>query len=245
VLVSVIDQASLAAALAYAYSKQKVGVFYFQFDKGAAKELLVSAKPLIVSGIMVSVYSSLDRVLIKELLGVKEVGLYVAATGLTTALYFVPMLIANSLFPAILNAKQQSEEIYSRRLSMLYKYMLTGGLLVCLFVSVFAGPIISLLYGHQYATSADVLQIYIWNFPLICFSAIFGKWLLSENLQYLMPRFTLMAIVVNVAGCFIFIPLWSIKGAALAALLAQLIPLIWFGVSNEQVKRQLKYIVKN
>ena len=242
VLVSVIDQASLAAALAYAYSKQRLGAFYIQFDSAVAKELLISAKPLIISGMMVSVYSSIDRVIIKEMLGVREVGIYVAATGLVTALYFVPMLIANSLFPAILNAKQQSEDIYNRRLSLLYKYILSVGLFVCLFVSVFAVPIISLLYGHQYATSADVLQIYIWNFLLICFSAIFGKWLLSENLQYLMPRFTLMAIAVNVAGCFILIPFLSIKGAALAALAAQLIPLIWFGISNKSVNSQLKCV---
>lgn len=244
VLVSVIDQASLAAALAYAYSRQKLGAFYVRFDKGLAKELLISAKPLIISGMMVSVYSSVDRVIIKEMIGVREVGLYVAATGLVTALYFVPMLIANSLFPAILNAKQQSEEKYNMRLSLLYKYIVSVGLCVSVFVWFFAEPITRLMYGQAFAKSADVLQIYIWNFLLICFSSIFGKWLLSENLQHLMPRFTLMAIVVNVAGCFVFIPLWSIKGAALAALAAQLVPLIWFGISNEKVRQQLKCVVK-
>ena len=240
VLVSAIDQASLAAALAFAYSKQKLGAFYAQFDKAVAKELLMSAKPLIVAGLMVSVYSSIDRVIIKEMLGVREVGLYVAASGLVAALYFVPTLMANSLFPAILNAKQQSEDMYNRRLSLLYKYSLSFGLLVCLFVSVFATPIISLLYGQKYADSAVVLQIYIWNFLLVCFSAIVGKWLLSENMQYLLPRFSLMAIVINVAGCFILIPLWSIKGAALAALAAQLIPLIWFGITSREIQSQLK-----
>ena len=245
VLVSTVDQASLAVALAYAYSRQKLGTFYFKFDKAVAKELLKSAKPLIIAGVMVSVYSSIDRVIIKELLGVREVGLYVAASGLVTALYFVPMLIANSLFPAILNAKQQSEEMYNRRLSLLYKYSLSFGLLVCLFVTVFAAPIISLLYGQRFAESSSVLQIQIWNLLLICFSAIFGKWLLSENLQNLMPRFTLMAIVINVAGCFVFVPLWSIKGAALAALASQLIPLAWFGISNKSVNSQLKCVFNN
>jgi O-antigen/teichoic acid export membrane protein len=191
VLVSVVDQASLAAALAYAYSKQKLGAFYVQFDKAVAKELLISAKPLIISGMMVSIYSSLDRVIIKELLGVREVGLYAAATGLVTALYFIPMLTANSLFPAILNAKQQSEEIYNKRLSSLYKSIVSVGLLVCLVASIFAVPIISLLYGMRFSESAAVLQIYIWNFLIICFSAFFGKWLLSENLQHLMPRLRL------------------------------------------------------
>ena len=245
VLVSVIDQASLAAALAYAYSKQKLGAFYAHFDKAVAKELLISAKPLIISGIMVSVYSSIDRVIIKEILGVREVGLYVAASGVVTSLYFVPMLIANSLFPAILNAKQQSEDIYNRRLSLLYKYILSFGLITCMFVTAFAAPITNLLYGQEFIDSSGVLQIYIWNLLPICFSAIFGKWLLSENLQNLIPKFTLMAIVINVTGCFVFIPLLSINGAALAALVSQLIPLAWFGITNKSVKSQLKCVFNN
>lgn len=240
VVVSAIDQASLAAALAYAYSRQQFGVFYVRFDKLAAKELLRSAQPLIFSGVMVSIYSSIDRVIIKELLGVREVGLYAAATGLVTALYFVPMLVGNSLFPAILNAKQKSEKIYIRRLSLLYKYSLSFGLLTSLVVTVFADSIIGLLYGLKFAESSGVIQIYIWNFPVICFSAIFGKWLLSENLQNQLPRFTLMAIIVNISGCFVLVPLWSIKGAALAALAAQVIPLVWFGIRNKKIKSQLK-----
>ena len=243
VVVSLVDQFSLAIALAYAYSRQKTEMFYFKFDKRIAKDMLLNAKPLIIAGIMVSIYSSIDRVIIKEMLGVREVGLYSVATGLTAALYFIPALLASSLFPAILNAKKQSIDIYNKRLSHLYKYTLVIGLLVCVFVFIFASQIISILYGHQYIASSGVLQIYIWNFLLICFSSIFGKWLLSENLQYLLPRFTLMAIVVNVTACFILIPLWSIKGAALAALASQLIPLIWFGIGNKYVRNQLKSVI--
>jgi O-antigen/teichoic acid export membrane protein len=41
-----------------------------------------------------------------------------------------------------------------------------------------------------------------------------------------------VAVVVNFVGCFVFIPMWSIKGAALAALASQLIPLICFVINN-------------
>lgn len=245
VAISVVDQLSLGVTLVYAYSRQKHGTFYSIFNKNIAQEMLLNAKPLIIAGIMVSIYSSIDRVIIKEMLGVREVGLYSVASGLTSVLYFIPTLLASSLFPAILNAKKQSIDIYNKRLSHLYRYTLVIGLLVCLFVSIFASQIIGILYGHQYTSSSGVLQIYIWNFLLISFSSIFGKWLLSENLQYLLPRFTLMAIVVNVSACFIFIPLWSIKGAAFAALSSQLIPLIWFGISNQKVNQQLKSIVRS
>ena len=244
VLVSLIDQASLAATLSYAYSKQKLGKFYTLFDKNVAKELTLNAKPLIISGIMVSVYSSVDRVIIKEMLGVREVGLYVAASSLVSALYFAPYMIANSLFPAILNAKKQSTDLYNSRLYLLYRYSIFFGLISSIFVTVFAAPIIELLYGANYAESASVLQIYIWNFLMICFSATFGKWLLAENLQKLLPQFTFLAIAVNLLGCWMFIPLWSIEGAALAAIASQLIPVLWFGLTNRPMRDQLKCVFK-
>ena len=244
VLVSLIDQVTLAGALGYAYSKQKVGNYYMCFDKNVAKELLFSSKPLIISGVIVAIYTNIDRLVIKEMLGIKELGLYVAGTGLANGLYFVPMLIANSFFPAILNAKQKSSVLYNRRLSLLYKYTLFGGLLVCILVTFFSEKIIILFYGVTYIDSASALQIYIWNFLIICFSAIFGKWLLSENLQYLLPRFTFLAAIINVAGCLIFIPLFSINGAAIAALSAQLVPFIWFGITNKEIKSQIKCAIR-
>ncbi len=244
VVTSVVDQFSLAMALAYIYSKQRGEAFYFKFDKAIAKELLSSARPLIISGIMVSIYSSIDRVIIKEMLGVREVGLYVAATRLTTSLYFIPMLLTNSLFPAILNAKKHSDHIYKSRLSQFYKSILIMALFICVVVSCFATPIVQFLYGNQYASSSQVLQIYIWIFLIICFSSIFGKWLLSEGLLYLMPRFTFMAIVVNIISCFLFIPLWSIRGAAAAALFSQVIPFVWFGITNKEIKSQIQATFK-
>lgn len=242
VLVSIFDQVSLAAALVYAYSKQKLGVFYFKFDRIIAKELLLNAKPLLISGIMVSIYSSIDKVFIKEMLGADEVGLYTAATVLVTALYFVPYLIANSLFPAILNAKHQSEEIYIKRLSILYRYSISLGLIVCISVTIFSAKIINFLYGQSFADSFRILQIHIWNFLFICFSSIFGKWLLAENMQKINPQFTLVALFINVLGCYLLIPIWSIKGAAIAAVASQLIPILWFGITNSAVRCQFNYI---
>src|SRR5258705_10231724 len=45
------------------------------------------------------------------------VGIYTAAIKLTEVWYFVPMSIASSLFPVIIQSKQQSEEIYYERRS--------------------------------------------------------------------------------------------------------------------------------
>jgi O-antigen/teichoic acid export membrane protein len=127
-------------------------------------------------------------------------------------------------------------------LAYFYKFGILFGLTVSIFLTTFSSQIIRLIYGADFADSSDVLEIYIWNFPLICFAAVFGKWLLAEKLQHLQPRFTLMAIVVNTAGNFILIPILSIKGAALSALASQLVPVIFYGATNKAMKSQLRNI---
>jgi O-antigen/teichoic acid export membrane protein len=244
VLVSIVDQASLAVALAYAYSRQKLGAFYFKFDRAVAKELLVSARPLIISGVMVSVYSSVDRVIIKEMLGVREVGVYVAAASLTGAMSFLPTIVSNSVFPAILNAKQKSLESYAGLLIALSKSLTLLGILICLLVTLFADSIVHLLYGSQYVDAAGILQIYVWSFLLICFASIFSKWLLAENLQYLNFRFTVVALVINLLGNIILIPLFSVKGAAIASIAAQFIPFPLMLLLDKRLSKHLRDLLR-
>jgi O-antigen/teichoic acid export membrane protein len=57
----------------------------------------------------------IDQVLIKELSNVYEVGIYAASVRLTEVWYIIAIVITNSLFPALLNAKEKSEELFSIR----------------------------------------------------------------------------------------------------------------------------------
>ena len=106
VMVSLVDQISLALSLAYSYWRQKIGSFLGRFDLGVAKTLLRNSWPVILSGIAISLYMRIDQIMIKEMLGEKDVGLYSAAVRLSEAWYFVPVIIATSIFPAIINAKK-------------------------------------------------------------------------------------------------------------------------------------------
>ena len=97
--------------------------FYKHFELGIAKQLLKDSWPLIFSAIVVMIYMRIDQIIIKEMLGEYEVGIYSAAVRLSEGCYFIPMLITASLFPAILNGKKQSEELYKQRLQHLYTLM--------------------------------------------------------------------------------------------------------------------------
>jgi O-antigen/teichoic acid export membrane protein len=167
VLVSLIDQISLALALAFAYWRQKIGSFFGRFDLATAKEMLKNSWPLILSGIAVTLYMRIDQIMIKEMLGEREVGLYSAAVKLSEAWYFVPAIITSSLFPAIVNARKISQELYQQRLQRLYTMMVWLAIAVALPMTFLAEWLVTLLYGPATKRLATCWQyIYMRGFLL-------------------------------------------------------------------------------
>ncbi len=105
------------------YTNARITLANLTFKRQTAVSLLRDSWPLILSGIVISIYMKIDQVMIKEMLDSEAVGQYAAAVRLSEAWYFIPMVITSSLFPAIINAKKQSEEMYYARLQRLYDLM--------------------------------------------------------------------------------------------------------------------------
>jgi len=216
VMVSLIDQISLALSLVFAYWGQKIGSFFSSFDLGTAKTMLKNSWPLILTGIAISLYMRIDQIMIKEMLGEREVGLYSAAVKLSEAWYFVPVIVTTSLFPAIVNAKKISLELYNERLQRLYFIMIYSAVSVALLVTFMADKIVEILYGIHYGDAGLVLAIHIWAGVFVGLGVVNGSWFLTENLQKLATLNTLIGAATNVVLNYFLIPIYGIPGAAFA-----------------------------
>ncbi|MEO1941195.1 MAG: flippase, partial [Candidatus Thioglobus sp.] len=146
VVVTSINQVMLALTLFIAYRYQKLGNFYQHFDFILAKKLLKDSWPLVLSGLAIALYMRIDQIMIKEMLGEREVGIYTAAVRLSEAWYFIPLIIANSLFPAIANAKKISNKLYYTRLQRLYTLMLWSAIIVAVMMTFLSSRVITSLY---------------------------------------------------------------------------------------------------
>src|SRR4030065_575066 len=159
VLVSLVDQISLAFSLLFAYWRQKIGSLFGCFDLGTAKAMLNNSWPLILSGIAVTLYMRIDQIMLKEILGEREVGLYSAAVRLSEAWNFVPVIITASLFPAIVNAKKISQEIYHKRLQRLCTLMTWLAIAVALPMTFLADWLFILLYWQHHRGGGSGLAV--------------------------------------------------------------------------------------
>jgi len=80
-----LDAIVLALGLVFTYLHNSNKIFSWKWSYETSKNLLHDSWPLIFAGIVVSVYMKIDQLMIKEMLGAKEVGLYAAAVKLSEA----------------------------------------------------------------------------------------------------------------------------------------------------------------
>ena len=216
-----LDQAVVAVLFLLVYHWQIEWFPFFSFRWIQAKKLMRDAWPLIFAGMVVSVYMKIDQVMLKEMLDTKAVGVYAAAVKLCEAWYFVPGVVAASLFPAIIEARKKSETLYNERVQKLYDLMVWTSVAVALPTTLLADWVILILYGANFQEAADILRIYIWAGVFVTLGIASSKWLVAENLQrYLFYR-TALGALLNVGCNFWLIPIYGIKGAAFATLVTQ------------------------
>ncbi|MDL1966959.1 MAG: flippase [Deltaproteobacteria bacterium] len=218
--VFLLDAVVHSVGLTAMYLKNSGKVWHWKWRWETAKELLRESWPLILSGMVISIYMKIDQVMIKEMLGAEQVGHYAAAVRLSEAWYFVPMAITSSVFPAIINAKKQSEELYYQRLQKLYDLIVWLALAIALPTTFLASWVIRVLYGDAFLPAAGVLSIHIWAGVFVGLGLAQGKFWLSNNMQKQQFLITLSCALVNILLNIVLIRIYGVKGAAISTLIS-------------------------
>ncbi len=235
-----------------------IGYLYFFFNKSQSlklrditfeKEIMISllkdSWPLMLSGIIISIYMKIDQVMIKEMIGIEAVGQYAAAARLSEAWYFIPMVLASSLFPAIINAKKHSDKLYFSRLQKLYDSLVWLAIAIAIPVTFMSDWLINLLYGSQYSQAGGVLVIHIWTAIFVFLGVAFSRFLTTENWTRKAFYRTLLGAIFNICLNLVLIPLYGIKGAAVATLLGQFTANYIYDIFDKDLHQQLKMKTKS
>ena len=222
-LISFIDAIAIGGGLVWIYHRQSNSVFDWKWNGELAKQLLKDAWPLMLSGMVISIYMRIDQVMIKEMLDNEAVGNYAAAVKLSTAWYFVPVAISTSIFPAIVNGKKLSEQIYLSRIQKLFDFMVWIAVVIAVPTTFLSEWVIGILFGDDYLPAANVLKIHIWAGIFVFLGVSSSKWLLSENLTMFSFYRTSIGAACNIILNYFLIGPYGIEGAAYSTLFSQFI----------------------
>lgn len=219
---------ALVIAITLIFFSRKLGttVSFMEFSFERAKSLLSSSWPLILSGLSIAMYMKIDQIMIGNMLGDKDVGTYTSATILSEVWYFIPVALATSIFPSLLEAQRKDDDYYFKFLERWSHIMVAGSILLAVTVSIAANPLIHIVFGKEYEGAAGVLVIHIWAIVFVSLGLINDKWIISEEKTYISLVLTFAGLAFNVASNYILIPKLGIEGAAIGTLIAQALPLL-------------------
>ncbi len=219
-LSNALDYIVAAAFLFYIYRRQSGQKLKFSWSKG--KQLLSKSHSFIIAGLMVSVYASTDKFMLKQQLTEASVGYYSLASSLSVTWAFVLSAIIDSLYPVIVQAFQKDYRLYEKKNRQLYAIVFYVCVAVSLIITVSANPLIAFLYGEQYLPAVEPLRIVVWYTAFSYLGVARNAWMVCENKQKYLNYLYFSAAVINVVLNAVLIPVWGASGAAAASLITQI-----------------------
>lgn len=174
-----------------------------------------------LSGLMVMLLGQTDRIMIVNMLGEKEVGLYSAAVVCANLTEFVFLAIIDSFRPVVLSAQQCAKQEYETQIARLYAIVIYLALLQSIFIAILAKPIVWIMYGSAYDGSVGILRLLVWYTAFSHIGSARMVWIYAEGRQRLLCLMNFWGAMVNIGLNWILIPVWGASGAAFASLVTQ------------------------
>ena len=220
--VSLIELALSAIALIVAY-RQFPAPFRWAWDVTWAKKLLRESWPYMLSSLAIIVYMRIDQIMLREMIGVRELGVFSAALPLSSTWYFIPMMISQSIAPSIARKKNSDPVGYEKSITQMFSLMWWTMLPLSVGIALFSQPIVALLYGPAYKASASVLAIHVFaNIP-VALGVCQSIWIINEGQNTLLFIKTIIGAISNILLNLLLIPNYGALGAASATVLSQII----------------------
>jgi len=220
-----LEAAAFALGLTIAYRRFPTTTRW-KADFAQAKKLLNQCWPFVASGLMITAFSRIDQIMLKEMLGERELGIYAAALPISQAWHAIPATLVTSLAPYVAQKKDQGEKPYQEVLVKIFRLFAIVALLGALLTVAISPWIIKLLYGSQYQSAALVLSIYVFVNLFVFQGTAQYLWVINNNLRILTLFGAFVSVIVCVILNSILIKRLGILGAPISTLLTECVSVV-------------------
>jgi len=201
------------------------------------RQLVRVGLPIGLSGMLVIAYARIDQIIVFVISGSKEAGLYGSVYNVVDQSHFVPISILTTLAPVLAASWPVDRERLLRAMTFTAELLAIASLGGLAFAIAAAEPFVVAIFGAEFAPAAEALPVLAGAFVLICFGYLNGNLLLVLGLQRKLLRISLFALVVNVVGNLIFVPVYGFMAAAWMTLITEAVV---FAQTTVLVSRQLE-----
>jgi len=201
-VVVTIETAIAATGLVIAYRAREGSFREWRTTLATAKNLLRDSLPLMLSFVSVGIYQRIDQVMLQEMSGSAEVGIYAAAVRLSEVWIFIPNAIYWSVYPSIVKAKQVSDELFYERLQKFYNLVALLSYAIAIPMTLCSQLLVDTLFGEAYTRAGLMVAWLIWAHLFTSLEIARSAFLASMNWYKIYFISAFSGCILNVVLCY-------------------------------------------
>lgn len=187
------------------------------YNRGWADSALRQAWPFLVSSASVAVYMRVDQIMLQELAGSYQLGLYAAVVSISQLWSIVPTSLSASLLPVLTKKHQEGAKEYYRAIRIIFLGFGLSGIVVSILTALAAPTLVRAIFGAAYQSATGILVIYAFTNVFVFMGTAQSIWVVSSGRGKILLANTLVGGITSIAGNFYLIPKMGALGAAIVA----------------------------
>jgi len=214
-------RAITSAALAAFVVRWMIASFGRTADPLPLRQVLQKASTFMVADVAVAIYLRADLTIVSFILGSSGASIYGPALNLANMCFLVPSALYFLVLPALAQAHRRSAGSFSRLGMIQLIGQVLSGLVLATVIFLLAEPIVRLIYGPEYVSSAAILRLLS---PMLAIKSVnFGLGALLTSAGFQARRTTVQVLIATFNGCanLVAVSVWGVVGAAIVYILSE------------------------
>jgi len=215
--------------------------------KARVKPLITAGFPLMLSFILIGVYSRLDVVMLEHMRGMTATGIYAAGYKISELWNCIPGIFVGTFLPHFAKLRVSEPEAFHRIMRRFAAGFFWGSLGIVLFTVLAAPLLVKWLFGPDFLAAIPALRLHVLCFPAVCMGGLLGHWYILEEKPFYLVFASIVGLVVNAGFNYIWIIPYGAAGASAATALSASInvvaPLICFPQTRLMAKTAFQGIL--
>jgi len=192
------------------------------FSIRESRYYLGQSLPLCASFFAITLYTQANNLILGAVRGDADVGLYGAATRLSTVFFFPIWLYYEAMAPAFMESWVLSPEKARSLLSTSVRITATVGIGSGLIGASAGQWLVTLIFGKTFNGSGAAFEILVWTGVIIAIGTNWGQLCIAAKRNRLLVQSTFLGAFVNLAVCGATVSHLGVQGAALSNLVAEI-----------------------
>jgi O-antigen/teichoic acid export membrane protein len=179
--------------------------------------------PVGIGGLLTLGYGYVDQVIVFEIAGPHDAGLYGAVYRIYERIQFLPAAIMTTLFPLFVAARDTDPARVRRLFRTTVDYLLLTSVPALAISLAGSRPITELLFGDDFTDAGPALPLLMATFVVVSLGYLTGYLIVAYDLQRRFLAIAVGALVFNVGTNLALVPSYGFMAAAWLTLATEIL----------------------